>query len=78
MTHIAVLEELDGKAADWLEKVGDEQSPSAPKGRRKAISPAHFTGAQTPNARCYDSVPSPRGALDRASTDAAACPDRSN
>jgi quercetin dioxygenase-like cupin family protein len=25
MTHIALLEELDGKSADWLEKVSDEQ-----------------------------------------------------
>jgi quercetin dioxygenase-like cupin family protein len=25
MTHIAVHEYLDGKAVDWLEKVGDEQ-----------------------------------------------------
>ena len=25
MTHIALVEELDGKAADWMEKVSDEQ-----------------------------------------------------
>ena len=25
MTHIAIVEELDGKSADWLERVGDEQ-----------------------------------------------------
>jgi quercetin dioxygenase-like cupin family protein len=25
MTHIAIAEALDGKVADWLEKVGDEQ-----------------------------------------------------
>ena len=25
MTHIAIQEKLDGKAVDWLEKVGDEQ-----------------------------------------------------
>ena len=25
MTHIAIQEELDGKAADWMEKVNDEQ-----------------------------------------------------
>jgi quercetin dioxygenase-like cupin family protein len=25
MVHIAIQEALDGKAADWLEKVGDEQ-----------------------------------------------------
>ena len=25
MTHIAILEQLDGKSADWMEKVSDEQ-----------------------------------------------------
>jgi quercetin dioxygenase-like cupin family protein len=25
MTHIAIQEQLDGKAVDWLEKVGDDQ-----------------------------------------------------
>jgi quercetin dioxygenase-like cupin family protein len=25
MTHIAILEKLDGKDADWLEKVTDEE-----------------------------------------------------
>jgi quercetin dioxygenase-like cupin family protein len=25
MTHIAILEALDGKSADWMEQVGDEQ-----------------------------------------------------
>jgi quercetin dioxygenase-like cupin family protein len=25
MTHIAIQERLDGKAVDWMEKVGDEQ-----------------------------------------------------
>jgi|tagenome__1003787_1003787.scaffolds.fasta_scaffold20985701_2 hypothetical protein len=25
MTHIAIQEHLDGKAADWMEKVSDEQ-----------------------------------------------------
>jgi quercetin dioxygenase-like cupin family protein len=25
MTHIAILEQLDGKVADWMEKVSDEQ-----------------------------------------------------
>jgi len=25
MTHIAILEQLEGKTADWLEKVADEQ-----------------------------------------------------
>jgi hypothetical protein len=25
MTHIAIVEQLDGKAVDWMEKVSDEQ-----------------------------------------------------
>ncbi len=25
MTHIAIVEMLDGKSADWMEKVSDEQ-----------------------------------------------------
>ncbi|HAF22888.1 MAG TPA: cupin domain-containing protein, partial [Blastocatellia bacterium] len=25
MTHIAIVERLDGKAVDWMEKVSDEQ-----------------------------------------------------
>jgi quercetin dioxygenase-like cupin family protein len=25
MTHIAIVEQLDGKSADWMEKVSDEQ-----------------------------------------------------
>ncbi|MES2309105.1 MAG: cupin domain-containing protein [Verrucomicrobiota bacterium] len=28
MTHLSVVEQLDGKAADWLEKVSDEQYSS--------------------------------------------------
>jgi quercetin dioxygenase-like cupin family protein len=32
MTHIAVLEHLDGKTADWLEKVTDEQYNGASEG----------------------------------------------
>jgi len=25
MTHIAIVEQLDGKTADWMDKVGDKQ-----------------------------------------------------
>jgi len=25
MTHIVIQEQLDGKAADWMEKVGNDQ-----------------------------------------------------
>ena len=31
MTHIAIQEQLDGKAADWMEKVSDEQYQAAVK-----------------------------------------------
>ena len=31
MTHIAIHEYLDGKAADWMEKVSDEQYQAEPK-----------------------------------------------
>jgi hypothetical protein len=29
MTHIAIQEQLDGKAVDWLEQVSDEQYEGA-------------------------------------------------
>ena len=29
MTHIAIVEQLDGKSADWMEKVSDEQYQGA-------------------------------------------------
>jgi hypothetical protein len=29
MTHIAIQERLDGKTADWMEKVSDEQYRAA-------------------------------------------------
>jgi hypothetical protein len=29
MTHIAIQEQLDGKTADWMEKVSDEQYGAA-------------------------------------------------
>ena len=33
MTHIAIQEELDDKAIDWKEKVGDEQYQAGPSAR---------------------------------------------
>jgi quercetin dioxygenase-like cupin family protein len=32
MTHIAIVERLDGKAVSWMEKVSDEEYESASKG----------------------------------------------
>jgi hypothetical protein len=29
MTHIAIVESLDGKVVDWMEKVSDEQYANA-------------------------------------------------
>ena len=29
MTHIAIVEQLDGKAVDWMEKVSDEEYATA-------------------------------------------------
>jgi len=34
VTHIAIQEQLDGKAVDWMEKVSDEQY-QAPAGIKK-------------------------------------------
>jgi quercetin dioxygenase-like cupin family protein len=31
MTHVAILEHLDGKNVEWLEKVSDEQYAAGPK-----------------------------------------------
>jgi quercetin dioxygenase-like cupin family protein len=35
MTHIAIQEALDGKAVEWLEKVGDEQYLAGPQGNQR-------------------------------------------
>ena len=47
MTHIGVLEELDGKSTDWLEKVADAQY-NAPPG---APSPPQTAPAGPPTSR---------------------------
>jgi quercetin dioxygenase-like cupin family protein len=36
MTHIAIQEQLGGKAVDWLEKVGDEQYQAQASNRKAA------------------------------------------
>ena len=30
MTHIAIVEQLDGKTVDWMKKVSDEQYGATP------------------------------------------------
>jgi quercetin dioxygenase-like cupin family protein len=39
MTHIALVEQLDGKGVDWLEKVTDGEYEAANAGRRKKETP---------------------------------------
>ena len=42
MTHIAILEQLDGKSTDWMEKVSDEQYNAPVQAQRSAsAAPAH-------------------------------------
>ncbi len=38
MTHIAIQEQLDGKAVDWLEQVSDAQYHSAGAGKEEATA----------------------------------------
>jgi quercetin dioxygenase-like cupin family protein len=40
MTHIAIQEKQDGKAVDWMEKVGDDQYQPAPALRTGTSAPA--------------------------------------
>jgi quercetin dioxygenase-like cupin family protein len=37
MTHIALVEQLDGKAADWMEKVSDEEYEAANRSTQRPI-----------------------------------------
>jgi 4-carboxymuconolactone decarboxylase len=39
MTHIAIVEHLDGKGVDWLEKVSDQQYAASPPGRTAVAGP---------------------------------------
>src|SRR5262245_24531950 len=38
MTHISIVEQLDGKSADWMEKVSDEQYRAASSSKIDATS----------------------------------------
>jgi hypothetical protein len=42
MTHIAIYEQMDGKSAEWMEKVSDEQylARRVNKRSRKALTKA--------------------------------------
>ncbi|MGJ0484028.1 MAG: cupin domain-containing protein [Methylomicrobium sp.] len=47
MTHIAIVEQLDGKTVDWMEKVSDEQYQAglSANDRKTAVSNGWFTTA---------------------------------
>jgi 4-carboxymuconolactone decarboxylase len=49
MSHIAIVEQLDGKTTDWMEKVTDEQygSPARVQPSATAASPAASAGQPT-------------------------------
>jgi 4-carboxymuconolactone decarboxylase len=53
MTHIAIAARLDGKSADWMEKVTDEQyaAPVRPRPAAGAASAAGPAGQPTPAQR---------------------------
>jgi len=53
MSHIAIVEQLDGKNTDWMEKVTDEQYGGPVRGRPAATdaSPSAAAGQPTPAQR---------------------------
>jgi 4-carboxymuconolactone decarboxylase len=57
MTHIAIVEQLDGKSVDWMEKVGDEQYAAPVRPRAAAAAPAEAPAGQpTPAQRIMGDV----------------------
>ena len=48
MSHIAIVETLDGKSVDWMEKVTDEQYGAAPRPRPAAAAAANAAPAEQP------------------------------
>jgi 4-carboxymuconolactone decarboxylase len=55
MTHIAIVERLDGKSVDWMEKVTDEQygAPLRPRPAAAAAPDAATPGQPTPAQRIF-------------------------
>jgi len=51
MTHIAIQEQLDGKAVDWMEKVSDEQYLTAIAAAALAAGKAVLSTGITKEAR---------------------------
>jgi 4-carboxymuconolactone decarboxylase len=57
MTHIAIVEQLDGKSVDWMEKVTDEQYGAPVRPRAAAPAPAAApSGQPTPAQRIMGDV----------------------
>ncbi len=52
MTHIAIVEQLDGKSTDWMEKISDEQYGTPVQAQRSAsAAPARSaTSSEQPTA----------------------------
>src|ERR1043166_10073769 len=59
MTHIAIQEQLDGKAVDWMEKVNDEQYGKGSRGPRGCLINVLGGGSRRPPgaARHLDYLP---------------------
>jgi len=58
MTHIAIVEQLDGKSVDWMEKVADEQyaAPVRPRAAAAAAPAEAPAGQPTPAQRLMGDV----------------------
>jgi hypothetical protein len=52
LTHIAIVEQLDGKRTDWMEKVSDTQYRAPVCAQRAAFAaPAGSSGSAQPTPR---------------------------
>ncbi len=51
MSHIAIAEQLDGRAVEWMEKVSDEQYSAPLRSRPAAAAPRASAGEPTPAQR---------------------------
>jgi 4-carboxymuconolactone decarboxylase len=58
MTHVAIVERLDGRSADWMEKVSDEQykAPVRPRAVAAAAPVAAQAGQPTPAQRLMGDI----------------------
>jgi 4-carboxymuconolactone decarboxylase len=54
MTHIAIVEQLDGKSTEWMEQVSDAQYNAPVRAQESSVAPARSaagSGQQTPAQR---------------------------